>query len=87
MVWAIAKGWVGLRYEPGRNMQTTRAQLLDGLYGGNRVNSGITKKTMMGIIGTSVWVLRMNMRPSSGCSKAVGRLGDSAWTVARPSHC
>ena len=86
MVWAIAKGWVGLRYEPGRNMQTTRAQLLDGLYGENRVNSGITKKTMMGIIGKCLGFAD-EYATKLGCSKAVGRLGDSAWTVARPSHC
>ena len=87
MVWAIAKGWVGLRYEPGRNMQTTRAQLLDGLYGGNRVSSGITKKTMMGIIGKCLGFADEYATKLGLLRLWEYILGDSAWTVARPSHC
>jgi len=77
VVWAIAKGWVGLRYEPGRNMQTTPAQLLDGLYGGKRVNSGITKKTMTGIIGKCLGFADEYATKHGllkGCGK-IGRLG------------
>lgn len=76
-MWAIAKGWVGLRYEPGRNMQTTPAQLLDGLYGGKRVNSGITKKTMTGIIGKCLGFADEYATKHGllkGCGK-IGRLG------------